>query len=256
MQNLLVEKLEGGVGLIRLNRPQAMNALNRAMMTELAEAMAVYDADEEVGCIVITGNERAFAAGADIKEMEQATPVEMMRGGYIDLWDRMRSVKKPVIAAVSGVALGGGCELAMLCDMIVASESAKFGQPEINLGIIPGAGGTQRLAKAVGKALAMEMVLNNRWLTAEEAYRFGLVNRVYSPELYLEEALRLAREIAGRAPMALQLAKDCINTAFEVGLSDGVRLERHNFYLLFSTEDQREGMNAFVNKREPKWQGK
>ncbi len=255
-ENLIVEKLDGGVGLVRLNRPKAMNALNRATMTELATAVRALDADEAVGCLVITGNERVFAAGADIKEMEQATPVEMMTGGYIELWDQIRGIYKPVIAAVSGVALGGGCELAMLCDMIIASESARFGQPEINLGVIPGAGGTQRLTHAVGKALAMEMILNNRWLTAEEAYRFGLVNRVYSVELYLEEAVGIAQQIAARAPLAIRLAKESVNAAYETSLSEGLRRERHYFYLLFSTEDQREGMNAFVNKREPKWQGK
>ncbi|MBZ0320853.1 MAG: enoyl-CoA hydratase/isomerase family protein [Anaerolineae bacterium] len=255
-ENILVEKVEGGVGLIRLNRPKAMNALDSVLMSELVQALNDFEADREIGCIVITGSEKVFAAGADIKEMENATTVEMLTRDSISLWDKVAKINKPVIAAVSGVALGGGCELAMACDMIVASTSAKFGQPEINLGVIPGAGGTQRLTRAVGKALAMEMVLNNRWLEAQEAYQFGLVNRVVAPETYLDEALKLARDIAARAPVAIRLARESVNAAFELPLSEGIRLERRNFYFLFSTEDQKEGMNAFVNKRPAKWQGK
>ncbi|GIK62882.1 MAG: enoyl-CoA hydratase [Chloroflexota bacterium] len=255
-ENILVEKVEGGVGLIRLNRPKAMNALDSVLMSELVQALNEFEADREIGCIVITGSEKVFAAGADIKEMENATTVEMLTRDSISLWDKVAKINKPVIAAVSGVALGGGCELAMACDMIVASTSAKFGQPEINLGVIPGAGGTQRLTRAVGKALAMEMVLNNRWLEAQEAYQFGLVNRVVAPETYLDEALKLARDIAARAPVAVRLARESVNAAFELPLSEGIRLERRNFYFLFSTEDQKEGMNAFVNKRPAKWQGK
>lgn len=255
-ENILVEKVEGGVGLIRLNRPKAMNALDSVLMSELVQALNEFEADREIGCIVITGSEKVFAAGADIKEMENATTVEMLTRDSISLWDKVAKINKPVIAAVSGVALGGGCELAMACDMIVASTSAKFGQPEINLGVIPGAGGTQRLTRAVGKALAMEMVLNNRWLEAQEAYQFGLVNRVVAPETYLDEALKLARDIAARAPVAIRLARESVNAAFELPLSEGIRLERRNFYFLFSTEDQKEGMNAFVNKRPAKWLGK
>lgn len=255
-ENILVEKVEGGVGLIRLNRPKAMNALDSVLMSELVQALNEFEADREIGCIVITGSEKVFAAGADIKEMENATTVEMLTRDSISLWDKVTKINKPVIAAVSGVALGGGCELAMACDMIVASTSAKFGQPEINLGVIPGAGGTQRLTRAVGKALAMEMVLNNRWLEAQEAYQFGLVNRVVAPETYLDEALKLARDIAARAPVAVRLARESVNAAFELPLSEGIRLERRNFYFLFSTEDQKEGMNAFVNKRPAKWLGK
>lgn len=255
-ENILVEKVEGGVGLIRLNRPKAMNALDSVLMTELVHALHDFENDREIGCIVITGNEKAFAAGADIKEMENATTVEMLTRDSISLWDKVAKFNKPIIAAVSGVALGGGCELAMACDMIVASTTAKFGQPEINLGVIPGAGGTQRLTRAVGKAMAMEMVLNNRWLEAQEAYQFGLVNRVVAPETYLDEALKLARDIAARAPVAIRLARESVNAAFELPLSEGIRLERRNFYFLFSTEDQKEGMNAFVNKRAAKWQGK
>lgn len=256
-ENIIAEKLEGGVGLVRLNRPKALNALNAALMQELVVALSDFDGDTEIGCLVITGNEKAFAAGADIKEMETATPVSMTQSSFIDYWDNIAKLKKPLIAAVSGYALGGGCELAMACDMIVAAANAQFGQPEINLGVIPGAGGTQRLTHAVGKALAMEMVLNDRRLSAEEAYRFGLVNRVVEADKdYLEEALVLARQIAARAPLAAQVAKESVNAAFELALAEGLRFERHRFYFLFSTEDQKEGMNAFVNKRQPKWQGK
>jgi len=253
---VLTEKLEGGVGLIRLNRPKQLNALNRQVLALLAEALARFDEDEEVGCIVITGDERAFAAGADIREMAEATPVTMLQEGFIDLFDRLRAVRKPVIAAVSGWALGGGCELAMACDMIVASETARFGQPEINLGIIPGAGGTQRLTRAVGKALAMEIVLNDRRLTAQEALQYGLVNRVVPTDRYLEEAIRLARQIAARAPLAVRLAKEAVNKAHELSLSEGLAFERRSFYVLFATEDQKEGMRAFLEKRKPRWTGR
>ncbi|RMG95230.1 MAG: enoyl-CoA hydratase, partial [Chloroflexi bacterium] len=202
------------------------------------------------------GNERAFAAGADIKEMANATPAEMLDNPFIDYWDRLRRISKPVIAAVSGYALGGGCELAMACDMIVASETAQFGQPEINLGIMPGAGGTQRMTLAVGKALAMEIVLNGRFLSAQEALHYGLVNRVVPVELYLEEAIKLASEIAARAPVAVRLAKEAVNAIFEMPLAAGLAHERRLFYMLFSTEDQKEGMDAFINKRKPNWKGK
>jgi enoyl-CoA hydratase len=254
-ENILVERLEGKVGLVRLNRPKALNALNTAVMFELTDALETLDRDDAVGCLVVTGSERAFAAGADIKEMADATPVQMLNRGMIEQWDRLVKLRKPVIAAVSGWCLGGGCELAMACDMIVASETAKFGQPEITIGVIPGAGGTQRLTRAVGKAIAMEMVLNNRTLSADEAYRFGLVNRVVSPELYLDEALNLAREIASRAPVAVRLAKEAVNKAYESTLAEGIAAERRNFYLLFSTDDQKEGMTAFVEKRNPQWKG-
>jgi enoyl-CoA hydratase len=253
-ENILT-RVEGRVGVVQLNRPQALNALNREIMTELMDALAVYDADETIGCLVITGSERAFAAGADIKEMMTATPVSMMANSFIDQWDRLRRIGKPVIAAVSGYALGGGCELAMACDMIVASETAQFGQPEINLGVIPGAGGTQRMTLAVGKSLAMEMVLNSRFLSAGEALRYGLVNRVFPVEVYLGEAIKLAAEIAGRAPIALRLAKEAVNAVFEMPLQSGLDHERRLFYMLFSTEDQKEGMDAFVNKRKPQWKG-
>lgn len=255
-ENIIAEKLDNGVGLVRLNRSQAMNALSGALMNELVDAMTNFDEDDEIGCLIVTGSERVFAAGADIKEMANATPVEMLYMDRISLWDKVKNIKKPVIAAVSGVALGGGCEFVMSCDMIIASHTARFGQPEINIGVIPGAGGTQRLTRAVGKAIAMEMVLNNRWLSAEEAAHYGLVNHVFAAEIYLEEAIRIGGEIAERAPVAIRLAKEAVNAAFELSLHEGLRFERRNFYYLFSTEDQKEGMDAFVNKREAQWQGK
>jgi enoyl-CoA hydratase len=225
-------------------------------MIELMDALELFDADANVGCLVITGNERAFAAGADIKQMADATPVSQLDSPMIDQWDRLRKMSKPVIAAVSGYALGGGCELAMLCDMIVASETAQFGQPEINIGVIPGAGGTQRMTRAVGKALAMEIVLNGRFLTAAEALKHGLINRVVPVELYLQEAIKLAAEIAARAPVAVRMGKEAVNMAFETTLQAGVAHERRLFYLLFATEDKKEGMDAFINKRKPEWKGR
>ena len=252
----ILSETHEGVGLIRIDRPKALNALNSTLMTELNEALKAFDADDMVGAIVITGNERAFAAGADIKEMTEASAVDMLRRDTISLYDGIRQIKKPVIAAVSGWCLGGGNELAMSCDMIVASESARFGQPEINIGVIPGAGGTQRLTRAVGKSIAMEMVLNNRTLSAEEALQYGLVNRVVPVEGYLDEALELASEIAARAPLAVQLGKEAVNHAFESFLGDGLADERRAFYFLFATEDQKEGMQAFVEKRAAQWKGK
>ncbi len=244
------------VGLIRFNRPKALNALNTTVLMELNRALNDFDRDSRVGAMVITGDERAFAAGADIKEMAEASAVEMLQRDHISSFDGIMQIKKPVIAAVSGWCLGGGNELAMSCDMIVASETARFGQPEINLGVIPGAGGTQRLTRAVGKVIAMEMVLNNRTLTAQEALEFGLVNRVVPVEAYLEQALDLAQEIAERAPLAVQLGKETVNQAFETTLSDGLAEERRAFYFLFASEDQKEGMQAFVEKRKADWQGK
>jgi len=253
----IITEVQGKVGLIRLNRPKALNALNSTLMAELAIALETFDQAEEIGAMVITGDERAFAAGADIKEMSGKSSIDMLnRDNLLSTWDRLRSIKKPILAAVSGWCLGGGSELAMACDMIVASETAKFGQPEINLGIIPGAGASQRLPRAVGKAIAMEMILNNRTLSAEEAYQFSLVNRVYPVESYLEKAIELAQEIAVRAPVAIRLAKEAINQSYETLLSEGVFDERRSFYLLFSTVDQKEGMEAFIEKREPQWKGK
>ncbi|HXF85067.1 MAG TPA: enoyl-CoA hydratase-related protein [Anaerolineales bacterium] len=253
--SILVEK-RGRVGLITLNRPQALNALNNQLMLELMEALETFDKDDAVGAMVITGSEKAFAAGADIKEMADKSAQQMKDLDYVAVFGRIRDIQKPIIAAVSGWALGGGCELALSCDMIVASESAKFGQPEITIGVIPGAGGTQRLTRAVGKALAMEMILNNRTLTAQEAYQFGMVNRVVPVEGYLNEALKLAEEIASRAPLAVRAAKKMINRAYDSFLTEGLAEEKQEFYNLFDTEDQKEGMRAFIEKRKPTWTGK
>ncbi|MBX5444798.1 enoyl-CoA hydratase-related protein [Sphaerobacter sp.] len=255
-ETLIVEKLDGRVGLIRLNRPERLNALNQTLMRELVQAVAAFDQDDEVGAIVLTGNEAAFAAGADVTEMDGAGVADMLSGYRFDEWEQLRRTRKPMIAAVSGWALGGGCELAMLCDMIVASETARFGQPEINLGIMPGAGGTQRLTRQIGKYLAMEMVLAGRQLTAAEAERFGLVNRVVPVEAYLDAALELARIVAAKAPLAVQLAKEAILRGQDVPLEAGLAHERHNFYLLFGTADKQEGIRAFLEKRRAEWQGR
>jgi enoyl-CoA hydratase len=251
----ILTEIHGRVGLVRLNRPQALNALNNQLLHELMDALEAFNGDPNIGAMLVAGSEKAFAAGADIKEMAAASAVEMLHRDPTGQFDRMRRLHKPVIAAVSGWCLGGGCELAMSCDMIVASETARFGQPEITIGVIPGAGGTQRLTRAVGKALAMEMILNNRQLTAEEALQHGLVNRVVPPERCLDEALALAQEIAERAPLAVRLAKEAINHAHEASLSEGLAAERRSFYYLFSTLDQKEGMAAFVEKRQPQWRG-
>ena len=252
---LILTEQRGRVGVLRLNRPQALNALNKALVGELMSALNGFDRDPEIGAMLIAGDERAFAAGADIKEMVEASAVDMLLRDQISLFDGIRQVAKPVIAAVSGWCLGGGNELAMSCDLIVASETARFGQPEINLGVIPGAGGTQRLTRAVGKTIAMEMVLNNRTLTAQEALQYGLINRVVPVERYFEEALQLAEEIAGRAPLAVRLGKEAINHAFESFLSDGLADERRAFYFLFASKDQKEGMQAFIEKRKADWKG-
>ncbi len=252
---ILTEK-RGQVGLVKLNRPEAMNALNHALVTELMDALEIFDQDRTLGAMVVVGNEKAFAAGADIKEMVDKTADEMHESDAVAVFGRIRSIHKPVIAAVSGWALGGGCELAMSCDMIVASETAKFGQPEITIGVIPGAGGTQRLAHAVGKAIAMEMVLNNRTLSAQEALHYGLVNRVVPAERTLDEALSLAESIAAQAPLAVQAGKKMVNLSFEQPLGQALEEERETFYNLFASADQKEGMRAFIEKRKPDWQGK
>ena len=246
----------GRVGLITLNRPKALNALNNQLMHELMDALESFDGETGIGAMVITGNEKAFAAGADIKELAEKSMTEMMDSDHIAVFGRIRTIRKPVIAAVSGWALGGGFEIAMSCDMIVASESAKFGLPEVTIGVIPGAGGTQRLARAVGKFIAMEMILNNRTLTAQEAQQFGLVNRVVPVETYLEAAIKLADEIASRAPLAVRAAKKTINQSYERTLSEGLAEERQEFYHLFASEDQKEGMQAFIEKRKAEWKGK
>lgn len=245
-----------GVGAICIDRPKVLNALSLQTMVELVEAFSAFDADESVRCIVLHGNEKAFAAGADITEMADATAVDMLNRDQFTRWDRIRKVKTPVIAAVSGFALGGGCELAMICDMIVASETARFGQPEIKIGVMPGAGGTQRLTRAIGKAKAMEMVLTGSMISAHEAYQAGLVNKVCPANLYLDEAIALAKLVAAQPPISARLAKESVLKAFDTTIEAGLEFERKNFYLLFASEDAREGMGAFMEKRKPVWQGK
>lgn len=256
-ENILVETNYAPlVALIRLNRPKELNALNLQLMGELRDALKELDNDENVRAIVITGNERAFAAGADIKEMAGRTSIDMLKIDQFSTWDQIKKTKKPLIAAVSGFALGGGCELTMTCDMIVASETAQFGQPEIKIGVMPGAGGTQRLTRAVGKARAMEMVLTGKFISANEALAAGLVNKVVPVDIYLDEAIELASTIAQMSPLAVQLAKESVNQAYESSLSDALLFERKNFYTLFASEDQKEGMAAFVEKRKPNFKGK
>jgi enoyl-CoA hydratase len=250
------EQREPFVALIEFNRPKELNALNRQLMEELRDALALLDKNDQVRVIVITGNEQAFAAGADIKQMADKTAIEMLMIDQFSTWDQIRKTKKPIIAAVSGFALGGGCELAMTCDMMIASETAKFGQPEIKIGTIPGAGGTQRLTKAVGKAKAMELILTGRFISAQEAHFYGLVNKVVPAEMYLQEALTLAKEIAQMSPVATQLAKEAINRSFETQLDEGLAYERRNFYMTFASEDQKEGMRAFIEKRKPEYKGR
>ena len=246
-------RVEGGqVGIITLNRPKALNALNGALMDELGAALKAFDADEAIGCMVITGSEKAFAAGADISAMAKFNFHDVYKNDFITRnWETIRSIRKPVIAAVSGFALGGGCELAMMCDFIIAADTAKFGQPEIKLGIIPGAGGTQRLPRAVGKAKAMDMVLTARMVDASEAERAGLVSRVVAADQLMSETLAAAAAICSQSAPSVMMAKECINRAFESGLSDGVSHERRLFHSLFGTHDQREGMAAFIAKRKP-----
>ena len=246
---MILVETRGRVGLIRLNRPQALNALCDQLMAELGAQIRAFDADPAIGAVVLTGSEKAFAAGADIKEMQGRTyPMEDFIGKR---WEALGSIRKPVVAAVAGFALGGGCELAMLCDIVIAADSAKFGQPEINLGVMPGAGGTQRLARAVGKAKAMEMVLTGRMMDAAEAERCGLISRVCPPAELLDEALKVAERIAGLSPVAVAMVKDAVNRAFETTLAEGVRYERALFLSLFGTPDQQEGMAAFIDKRRP-----
>ncbi len=254
--NNILLAVDGPVATVTLNRPKALNALNAPLMAELSDALARLYRDEAVRCVVLTGNERAFAAGADIKEMAGASAVDMLTRATLSGFDAVRAFSKPVIAAVSGFALGGGCELAMACDMIVASETARFGQPEINIGVIPGAGGTQRLTRQFGKYRAMELALTGEQMGAQEAHARGLVNRIAPPELYLEEAQKLALKIAGQAPVAVRLAKDAVLKAQDLTIEEGLDYERRLFYLLFATEDQKEGMAAFIEKRPPQWTGR
>ncbi len=254
-ENILVES-EPPVGIIRLNRPKVLNALSFNVLREIVDALEGLDKDDKIRATVLTGNDDAFSAGADIKELSETTPVDLIERNQFALWDRLKKIAKPVIAAVSGHALGGGCELAMSCDMIVASETARFGQPEINIGIMPGAGGTQRLTRAIGKFRAMEMVLTGQPISAREAEKHGLVNRVVPVEAYLLEAKKLAMQIAQKGPLAVRLAKDSVLKALETPLDEGLQFERRNFYLLFSTEDMREGTKAFIEKRPPHFKGR
>jgi enoyl-CoA hydratase len=247
---------DGPVGVVTLNRPKQLNALAGPVVQELVDALERHDADPQIRAIVVTGGASVFAAGADIKEMADSSAVDMLMRGHIGLWDRIRHVSKPLIAAVAGYALGGGCELAMLCDIIIAAENARFGQPEINIGLIPGAGGTQRLTRTVGKFVATDLVLTGRMLGAEEAFQRGLAARVVPQELVVDEAIRLGKELSAKAPISVRLAKEAIAKAFEGRVDDGIEFERKLFYLLFATQDSHEGMHAFVDKRQPKYEGR
>ena len=250
----ITSETRGQVGLVTLSRPQALNALSAALIRELGEALDGFEADRAVGAVVITGSEKAFAAGADIKEMAERSYMDVYLADFITQgWERITTCRKPIIAAVAGFALGGGCEIAMMCDTIIAAETARFGQPEINLGVIPGSGGTQRLARFVGKAKAMDMVLTGRMMDAAEAERSGLVSRVVPADKLLEEALKMATRIAELSRPAVLMAKEAVNRAFETTLAEGVRFERRLFHSLFATEDQKEGMAAFIEKRQPRF---
>lgn len=253
--NIILSSPADGVGAVQLNRPKVLNALNTKTMSEILHAMQAYDADPNIRCMILHGDERAFAAGADIREMSDATAVQMMVRNPFSAWEDMRGIKKPIIAAVSGFALGGGCELAMLCDMIVASETAQFGQPEIKLGLIPGAGGTQRMTKAIGKARTMDLVLTGRNFTAQEAFEMGLVSRIVPAAEWLEGAINMAKEIASMPAIAVREGKEAVLKSFDLSIEMGLEFERKNFYLLLTTDDAREGMKAFMEKRIPVWKG-
>jgi enoyl-CoA hydratase len=252
---VLVERNES-VAVVRLNRPEQRNALSNQLMSELVGALENLDADEAIRCIVLTGDDRAFAAGADIKELSDASHFELYFGGRIDKWDTIRKIRTPIVAAVSGYCLGGGCELAMACDLIVASETAQFGQPETNLAVLPGAGGTQRLTRAIGKSKAMDVILTGRFLSAEEAEQAGLVARVFSQESWLEDAKGVAAAIAEKSPVGVRLAKEAVNQAFETTLAAGLDAERKAFHLALSSEDAQEGLKAFLEKRDPEFKGR
>jgi enoyl-CoA hydratase len=254
-QNIIVET-KGRVGIIRLNRPQALNALNKALIAELTQAIETFDGDEKIGCLLITGSDKAFAAGADIKEMADKPFIEAYLGDFVSNWSAAAHARKPIVAAVAGFALGGGCELAMQCDIIIAADTAKFGQPEIKLGVIPGIGGTQRLARAIGKAKAMDLILTGRMMDAAEAEKSGLVARVIPAADLMNEAMKVAETVANMSLPSVLAAKEAVNRAFEGGLSEGVAFERRIFHSLFATEDQKEGMKSFIEKRPPKWKNK
>jgi enoyl-CoA hydratase len=252
----VTEQYQPGIALIQLFRPKELNALNPQLMQEVRDTLQQFDKNDQVKVIIITGNDQAFAAGADIKQMADKSAIDMQVMDQFSTWDQIRRTKKPIIAAVSGFALGGGCEFVMTCDMVIASETAKFGQPEIKIGTMPGAGGTQRLTKAIGKAKAMELILTGRFLSAQEAHFYGLVNKVVPVEMYMHEAVELAKEIAQMSTIAVQLAKEAVNRSFETQLDEGLMFERKNFYLTFASEDQKEGMKAFIEKRKPVYKGK
>ena len=256
MSEIIIVETRGRVGLIRLNRPQALNALNSALIRELAQAIDAFEADNNVGCIVITGSDKAFAAGADIKEMAGKGFTDVFLADFAATWHRVAAARKPVVAAVAGVALGGGCELAMQSDLVIAADNAKFGQPEIKLGVIPGIGGTQRLTHAVGKAKAMDLILTGRMMDAQEAERAGLVARVVPLQNLLDEAIKVATTIAAMSLPSVLAAKEAVNRAFETSLAEGVRFERRVFHSLFATHDQKEGMAAFIEKRPPEFENK
>ena len=250
-ENILVET-RGAVGVVTLNRPKALNALCAALVAEMGQALDAFEADDDVGCVVVTGSDKAFAAGADIKEMASQSYMSVYLGDFITKgWERITTCRKPIIAAVAGFALGGGCEVAIMCDTIIAADTAKFGQPEITLGIIPGAGGTQRLTRSVGKAKAMDLVLTGRMMDAAEAERGGLVSRVVPADKLMSEAIVMAERIATLSRPSVMMAKESVNRAYETTLNEGIRFERRLFHSLFSTEDQKEGMNAFIEKRKP-----
>jgi enoyl-CoA hydratase len=256
MSDLVLVEREAPIAVVLLNRPKQLNALSDELMGALVDALRELDGDEAIRCIVVGGSERAFAAGADIAQLAEASPVEMYYQRRVDRWDEIRALWTPLVAAVSGFCLGGGCELAMACDLIVASETARFGQPETGLGLIPGAGGTQRLTRAVGKAVAMDVILSGRFLTAAEALRAGLVARVVTKEAWLDEAKRVARDIAARGPVATRLAKEAVDRAFEGPLTLGVEYERRLLYLALASEDAKEGLTAFLEKRRPEFKGR
>jgi len=252
----VLTEADGPVGVVRIHRPQVRNALNQQTIAELVEALEAFDRDDAIRCMILTGDDRAFAAGADITQMVEAGAVDVLNDDNFARWARFRAIRKPVIAAVSGYALGGGCELALMCDLVVAAETAQFGQPEVKIGIIPGAGGTQRWARSAGRVRAMEVVLTGEPVRAVDAQRMGLVNRVVPAGAQLDEARRLARMIAERPPLAVRLGKEAVNHAMEVGLAAGLEFERKLFYLLFASEDKHEGMRAFLEKRPPRFTGR
>lgn len=256
MANEILAETRGAIGLARINRPDKLNALNQDTMMQLVQVLEGYDADPDIRCMLLYGDERAFAAGADINEMAEAGMVEMYLRNQFARWERIKRVQKPIVAAVSGFVLGGGCELMMHCDIVVASETARIGQPEINIGVMPGAGGTQRLTRAVGKARAMDLILTGRMISAEEAFRAGLVSRIVPVEQHFNEALAICHELCTKSPLALRLAKEAVQKAHEMSLSEGLEYERKLFYMLFATEDQKEGMRAFREKRSPVFTGR